>query len=98
MVETPRAISSFEKVVTSDDIKTYLIDNNASFIIDEYQKKQLLSDKLRREFVNKAVEYMQKKFGAYPKKADKSAVAKACVELLPAYKTENSSIGGIVSD
>lgn len=78
-------------------MQAYLVKRKGSYILQEYKEKSMLSDKSRRFLINAAVDFLEENFGIYPKRIYKEALAHAIIELFPAYKTKNSSIGGIVS-
>lgn len=78
-------------------MKDFIIRNNANYILSEYENNNSLTDKSRRKFISLAVQFMEELFGLYPNKEQKYAVAHACIELFPAYKTKQSNLGGIVS-
>ncbi|KAG4068859.1 hypothetical protein HA402_005007 [Bradysia odoriphaga] len=81
--------------VTAADLQAYLVKRKGSYLLQEYREKSMLSDKSRRFLINAAVDFLEENFGIYPKRMYKEELAHAIIELFPAYKTKNSSIGGI---
>ncbi|XP_037025004.1 uncharacterized protein LOC119066561 [Bradysia coprophila] len=97
-VTTPsQAYASISRInpVTAADLQAYLVKRKGSYLLQEYREKSMLSDKSRRFLINAAVDFLEENFGIYPKRIYKEELAHAIVELFPAYKTKNSSIGGI---
>lgn len=78
-------------------LKEFLVNNGGDHIFDEYDKKQILSNRTRKELVNLTVRMMIKKFGTNMSKEIKVEFAKAIVDIFPRLRDPDSNKGGYVS-
>lgn len=78
-------------------IENYLIQVNASALINEYRMQGKLNDSQRAKVIQHVVDFMMTTFGENIDYSIKTAVAKATVSLFKCWEVANSTIGGIVS-
>lgn len=77
-------------------LKTWLIDNGGSSVVNEFEYSKTLSTKMRNLLLELLVNYVVDKFGLYPTRSAKIMLSKATVQLFPNLHTQNSKLDGIV--
>lgn len=78
------------------NFETFLINNRASYIIEEYNENGKLSNRSRRELGNVTVRIMIETFGKNIPIYTKLQFAKRIVEFFPRVKDPVSTRGGYV--
>lgn len=85
-------------LLTSEDLKRYLISNQGKSVLKHFDKKQKFTTTIRRKLVHILTELIRERYGdKNPKNSDIEMVCRAAVNLFPCLKVEPSKIGGIVS-
>ncbi|KNC26098.1 hypothetical protein FF38_04227 [Lucilia cuprina] len=82
----------FDLLISPKSNKIYL---ESTKILDTFLCTKLSIDSSRRCLVREAINFLHQRSGNYPKREDKIALAEAIIQLLPAFKVENSNCGGI---
>lgn len=80
-------------------IRKYLIENNGSRIINEYNlsTNSKMSSAAKSRLMDCLADFMFERFGDKPDRQQKIDVCKATVALFPRFlKVKNSQMGGIV--
>lgn len=72
------------------DIKQYLIDKNATVILDE-NERNMLTEKSRRLLIRHLNDYQKERFGINPNQAQKDAIASATSFIFTSLKAVNKS-------
>ncbi|XP_074040377.1 uncharacterized protein [Leptinotarsa decemlineata] len=86
--------SRMENISDVDDLQTQIIRGGGQYIIDQYQKNKMLTDRSRIHLVNIVADVLYEKYGSAVPKSAKMECAKKLVEIFPMYKNLESSTGG----
>ncbi|KAG5877326.1 hypothetical protein JTB14_017627 [Gonioctena quinquepunctata] len=78
----------------SDDIQKCIVRGGGQYIIDQYNKNKMLTDRCRIQSVNIVANILFEKFGTAVPKSAKMKYAKKLVEAFPTYRNFESSCGG----
>ncbi|KAG5875893.1 hypothetical protein JTB14_000242 [Gonioctena quinquepunctata] len=78
----------------SDDIQKCIVRGGGQYIIDQYNKNKMLTDRCRIQLVNIVANILFEKFGTAVPKSAKIEYAKKLVEAFPTYRNFESSCGG----
>ncbi|XP_074040875.1 uncharacterized protein isoform X3 [Leptinotarsa decemlineata] len=83
-----------ENISDVDDLQTQIIRGGGQYIIDQYQKNKMLTDRSRIQLVNIVANVFYEKYGSAVPKSVKMECAKKLVEIFPMYKNLESSTRG----
>ncbi|KAG5875892.1 hypothetical protein JTB14_000241 [Gonioctena quinquepunctata] len=78
----------------SDDIQKCIVRGGGQYIIDQYNKNKMLTDRCRIQLVNIVANILFEKFGTAVPKSAKMEYAKKFVEAFSTYRNLESSCGG----
>ncbi|KAG5893850.1 hypothetical protein JTB14_002576 [Gonioctena quinquepunctata] len=78
----------------SDDIQKCIVRGGGQYIIDQYNKNKMLTDRCRIQLVNIVANILFEKFGTAVPKSAKMEYAKKLVEAFSTYRNLESSCGG----
>ncbi|KAG5862317.1 hypothetical protein JTB14_032919 [Gonioctena quinquepunctata] len=78
----------------SDDIQECIVRGDGQYIIDQYNKNKMLTDRCRIQLVNIVANILFEKIGTAVPKSAKMGYAKKLVEAFPTYRNLESSCGG----
>ncbi|KAG5895286.1 hypothetical protein JTB14_029119 [Gonioctena quinquepunctata] len=76
------------------DIQKCIVRGGGQYIIDQYNKNKMLTDRCRIQLVNIVANILFEKFGTAVPKSGKMEYAKKLVEAFPTYRNLESSCGG----
>lgn len=82
--------------VTAQDLKTFLIENGGTRIVNELEKCKEYNDRSKNKLVDLLVDFMIQRFGLYPTAIQKRQVAKTTLELFKVFHIKKSRLDGIV--
>ncbi|XP_055307444.1 uncharacterized protein LOC129571654 [Sitodiplosis mosellana] len=90
-----RRVTDVNRSILSTDIESYVDDHGGKEIISAFKNDDRLTENLRRKLVNIVLDFIIERFGLYPTKEEKVAVAMATVNFFTCFKLAESRVGGI---